>query len=58
MTSAQQNVLEAKTDRRRMDLHFEMVWAKEGQDNVMAGTARQERRSVPIRRIDVSDRTC
>ena len=54
----QQNVLESKTDRRRMDLHFEVVWSKDWQDNVMAGAAQGERRTIPIRRIDVSDRTC
>jgi hypothetical protein len=30
MTSAQQDVLESTIDRQRMDLHFEVVWSKEG----------------------------
>jgi hypothetical protein len=29
MTSAQQNVLESKTDRQRMDLRFETVSSKD-----------------------------
>jgi len=41
MTSAQQNVLESKTDRRRMDLHFEVVWSKDWQDNVMAAPLKE-----------------
>jgi len=42
MTSARQNVLESKTDRQRMDLRFETVWSKEGQDNGTARAARRE----------------
>jgi hypothetical protein len=38
-------------------LHFELVWSKEGQDNLMAGAARRKQRSIPIRRINIS-RTC
>jgi len=30
MTSDRQNVLETKTDRRRVALHFEVVWSKKG----------------------------
>jgi len=44
MTSAQQNVLESKIDRQRMDLRFEAVWSKEGQDDGTAGAARREGR--------------
>jgi hypothetical protein len=43
MTSARQNVLETKTDRRRVALHFEVVWSKKGKENPMAGAARRKR---------------
>jgi hypothetical protein len=43
MTSVRQNVLETKTDRRRVALHFEVVWSKKGKENPMAGAAGRKR---------------
>src|ERR1700722_228462 len=43
MTSARQNVLEMKSDRRRAALHFEVVWSRKGKRNPIAGSARRKR---------------
>jgi hypothetical protein len=43
MTSAQQNVLESKTDQQRMDSPFEVGWPTWRKENLMAGAARLKR---------------
>jgi hypothetical protein len=42
MTSTQQKMLGSKIGRRKMDLHFEVVWSKEGNENLMAEAARRK----------------
>jgi len=43
MTSARQRALGWKIGRRKMDLHFEVVLSKEGNENLMAESARRKR---------------
>ena len=43
MTSTQQQkMLGLKIGRRKMNLHFEVVWSKEGNENLMAEAARRK----------------
>ena len=50
MTNAQQNVLETKTDRRRTGFTFRSRLVHGGKENLMAGSSRQKRGSVPTSR--------
>ena len=50
MTNAQQNVQDTKTDRRRTGFTFRSRLVHGGKENLMAGSSRQKRGSVPTSR--------